>query len=443
MTRLTEATETFTWARDIDWSEGASAMRSGEEHLKKQKALYLKRKEVERRTGIKSIKKSRTVHGAGSRFCQKFSKLSFSGGKLSKTREEKIFFSTKVLRAHGIFDHSGFTGRRANTPFGVKLSHKEGQTHVHIEINRANLNLVSLLERGGFVRKASSGDHEDVPLNFVGTTQYLIALLPAIEMALKDKHGRLCTSDFFLLENFFPRIQGLLGATIEAMTVGTSIRAQAWERFHKPDKDAKIIHPNIYHSNGKPRPDCILITRDCQIVKANRLSPLRLSPGKMLHNNCNLGITANGIQSNGSTSMKRIRNSDNEIVEKSSLATPNIKLPSINYTKTSPRSSKQKSSALIENNEGLKGTGISTKLQHKLQIKKRPTKTKYCASKYKIPTYGRGASNCPLTSPYVVRNLPSVDVKALRGLPKPLLKFGQEIDAADGIAYNSIPTWSP
>ena len=354
-------------------------------------------------------------------------------------REEKIFFSTKVLRAHGIFDRTGFTGRRAITPFGVKLSHKEGQTYVHIEINRANLNLVPLLEGGGFVRKAPSDNHEDVPLIFVGTTQYLIALLPAIEMALKDKHGRLCTSDFFLLENFFPRIQGLLGATIEAMTVGTSIRAQAWERFHKPDKDAKIIHPNIYHSNGKPRPNCILITRDCQVIKADRLSPLRPSPGRMLHNKCNLGITANGIKSNGSTSMKRSKNSDNKTVEKSSLSTSNIKLPNINCTKTSP----QKSSDLIENNEGLKGTGISSTLQHKLQTKKRSRKSRHCVSKYKVPTYGRGASNCPLTSPYVVRNLPSVDVKALRGLPKPLLKFGQEIDAVDGIAYNSIPTWSP
>ena len=40
MTRLTEATETFAWARGIDWSEGAVAMRSGEEHLKRRKARY-------------------------------------------------------------------------------------------------------------------------------------------------------------------------------------------------------------------------------------------------------------------------------------------------------------------------------------------------------------------------------------------------------------------
>ena len=67
MTRLTGATETFAWARDIDWSDGASAMRSGEEHFKRRKASYLKRKEEERKSGIKSIKKSPTSHGAGSR----------------------------------------------------------------------------------------------------------------------------------------------------------------------------------------------------------------------------------------------------------------------------------------------------------------------------------------------------------------------------------------
>ena len=80
MTRLTEGTETFAWARGIDWSEGAVAMRSGEEHLKRRKARYLKRKEDRRKSRVLSIKKKSTVRGAGSRFCQKYAGLSFSGG---------------------------------------------------------------------------------------------------------------------------------------------------------------------------------------------------------------------------------------------------------------------------------------------------------------------------------------------------------------------------
>ena len=59
MTRLTEATETFAWARGIDWSEGAVAMRSGEEHLKRRKARYLKRREDERKCRVLSIKKKK------------------------------------------------------------------------------------------------------------------------------------------------------------------------------------------------------------------------------------------------------------------------------------------------------------------------------------------------------------------------------------------------
>ena len=96
MTRLTEATETFAWARGIDWSEGAVAMRSGEEHLKRRKARYLKRREDERKCRVLSIKKKSNVRGAGSRFCQKYAKLSFSG-EMSKEKERDIFFQRKPL----------------------------------------------------------------------------------------------------------------------------------------------------------------------------------------------------------------------------------------------------------------------------------------------------------------------------------------------------------
>ena len=448
MTRLTEATETFAWARDIDWSDGASAMRSGEEHFKRRKASYLKRKEEERKSGIKSIKKSPTSHGAGSRFCQKFAKLSFGGGKINKEKEEKIFFSTKAFRAQGIFDHSGFTGRRQMTPFGVRLSQKEGQANVNIEINEANLEIKPLLESGGFLQQLAVSTDENKPLIFYGTTQYLIALLPTIELALKDKQGRICTADFFLLENFFPRIQGIMDTTIEAMTVGTSIRAQAWERFHKPDKDAKIIHPNIYHNNGKPRPNCILITRDAHMIKTNRLSPLRPSVGNMASVDLELCISTNSkgsISSRTSGSISSNTNSSNSSNNNinNSTTNNNVKLRNLASLKTSPRISKNISSKLIENNEGLKGKGLSTVLQHSARTQTRIRKIKRRAANYKIPSHGRGASGNPLISPYIVRNLPSVDVKALQGLPPPLVKFGQEIDPIDGIAYDSIPTWSP
>lgn len=254
MTRLTEATEAFAWARGIDWSEGADAMRSGEDHLKRRKARYLKRKEEGNKNRVLSIKKKSTVRGAGSRFCQKYAKLSFSGGKMTKEKERDMFFSTKAIRAQGFFDHTGFTGRRKMTPFGVRLSRKEAQANVNIEINEANMDLIPILEAGGFTHKSNPSSTAS-KLCFEGPTQYLLALLPTLELAIKEKCGKICTADFFLLENFFPRIQGILDAPIEAITVGTSVRAQAWERFRKPDKDAKVIRPNIFPTTGKPRPN--------------------------------------------------------------------------------------------------------------------------------------------------------------------------------------------
>ena len=112
--------------------------------------------------------------------------------------------------------------------------------NVNIEINEANIDLIPVLEAGGFTQQSTSSSTAS-KLCFEGSTQYLLALLPTLEMVVKEKCGKICTSDFFLLENFFPRIQGILDAPIEAITVGTSVRAQAWERFRKPDKDAKVI----------------------------------------------------------------------------------------------------------------------------------------------------------------------------------------------------------
>ena len=277
MTRLTEGTETFAWARGIDWSEGAVAMRSGEEHLKRRKARYLKRREDGRRCRVLSIKKKNNARGAGSRFCQKYAGLSFSGGEMSKEKERDMFFSTKAIRAQGLFDHTGFTGRRKMTPFGVRLSRKEAQTNVNIEINEANIDLIPVLEAGGFLSNRLYPQKSK--LCFEGSTQYLLALLPTLEMVVKEKCGKICTSDFFLLENFFPRIQGILDAPIEAITVGTSVRAQAWERFRKPDKDAKVIRQNVFPNTGKPRPNCVLINRDTGIIKSDKLCPLRRARG--------------------------------------------------------------------------------------------------------------------------------------------------------------------
>ena len=429
MTRLTEATETFAWARGIDWSEGAVAMRSGEEHLKRRKARYLKRREDERKCRVLSIKKKSNVRGAGSRFCQKYAKLSFSGGEMSKEKERDIFFSTKAIRAQGLFDHTGFTGRRKMTPFGVRLSRKEAQTNVNIEINEANTELIPVLEAGGFAQQSTSSSTAS-KLCFEGSTQYLLALLPTLELVIKEKCGKICTSDFFLLENFFPRIQGILDAPIEAISVGTSVRAQAWERFRKPDKDAKVIRPNIFPNTGKPRPNCVLINRDTGVIKSDKLSPLRRARGSHAYscNDLRIGTNkkVNKQHSNGKSGKSHFKLS---------------RLPQIKSTPGASRSQKKSPSELIADNEGLQGRQLSP-----TDMKNKPAAlrtTQRRTAKHIPPTFGRGASNSPLISPYIVRNLPSIDVKALRGSPCSPVKFGHEIDPVDGFMYESIPKWSP
>ena len=184
------------------------------------------------------------------------------------------------------------------------------------------------------------------------------------------------------------------------------------------------------------------------MIKTNRLSPLRPSVGKMASVDLELCISTSSkgsISSRTSGSISSNTNSSNSSNSNinNSTTNNNVKLRNLASLKTSPRISKNISSKLIENNEGLKGTGLSTVLQHSARTQTRIRKIKRRAANYKIPSHGRGASGNPLISPYIVRNLPSVDVKALQGLPPPLVKFGQEIDPIDGIAYDSIPTWSP
>ena len=89
------------------------------------------------------------------------------------------------------------------------------------------------------------------------------------------------------------------------------------------------------------------------------------------------------------------------------------RLPQITST---PGASRKSPSELIADNEGLQGRQLSpTDMMANNPLAVRTVQRR--TTKHLPPTLGRGASNSPLMSPYIVCNLPSIDVKALRGSP--------------------------
>ena len=93
MTRLTEGTETLHGS-GIDWSEGAVAMRSGEEHLKRRKARYLKRKEI----GAVQSFIYKIMHGEPVvAFAKSMQSSHFLGGRLARRKNVIYFFQRKPL----------------------------------------------------------------------------------------------------------------------------------------------------------------------------------------------------------------------------------------------------------------------------------------------------------------------------------------------------------
>ena len=269
MTRLTEATETFAWAREIDWTESSPQLRAAEKMVKKKKERRPLRAE---RSGCRRIRPSfENGNGSAIRYCQR--ERSRNRSESESTAPNTVYFSTHTLRLAGAFDHTGYTGRQQATPLGVRRDRQESQCSFFVYFHASEANDPAVLKTLNDMGLQGSFDD---PCCFTVAMNKICSILSTLEEDF-PKRFRVCSEDFYVLQKFYPLVTQTVAADVACMTIGTSVRDQAWERFIKPRKDAKIVKRNVNNETGKPSKNCVLIRR-APCHSRSCLTPLKNAP---------------------------------------------------------------------------------------------------------------------------------------------------------------------